>query len=155
MSIPVHDFFGFCEVCGTRECLLLTNNPPRTVEQKQPILIPMPGRIVVEPLKEETTPSGLYLPTNSQVEQRATVGKIVALPPEDQLDQSYEVPHPETGMYRSDPERLFSIGDVVLFGINSGMNVDVGYGQARRRAVILREGEILCKVVNSEGQPYA
>jgi co-chaperonin GroES (HSP10) len=123
--------------------------------RKQPILIPMPGRIVVEALKEEMTPSGLYLPTNSLAEQRATVGRIIALPPEEPLDMSYEVPHPHTGMYRPEPERLFSIGDIILFGINSGMNVDVGYGHARRRAVILRESEVLCKVVDGEGKPYA
>lgn len=103
----------------------------------QPTLVPMPGRIVVEALKDEMTPSGLYLPTNSLAEQRATVGKIIALPNGDQWNDEYYV------------------GDVVLFGINSGMNVDVGYGQARRRAVILRESEILCKVVDDEGKPYA
>lgn len=116
---------------------------------KQPILVPMPGRIVVEALKDEMTPSGLYLPTNSLAEQRATVGKIIALP------TGYATVEPDERLEYVELFESLKIGDIVLFGINSGMNVDVGYGQARRRAVILREGEILCKVVNAEGKPYA
>lgn len=147
MTGPQHGFRGYFTQPELDRLVKMNEQQRRTVEEvrspsttevcQQPTLIPMPGRIVVEALKDEMTPSGLYLPTNSLAEQRATVGKIIALPGNVQWNEEYYV------------------GDVVLFGINSGMNVDVGYGQGRRRAVILREGEILCKVVNAEGKPYA
>jgi co-chaperonin GroES (HSP10) len=121
--------------------------------QKPPCLLPAEGRVVVEVITEEQTPSGLYLPQSS-IEHRATMGKIIALPPEYHKQSARAVPGVYDDIQEVDlPE--FSVGDVVLFGQNSGFNLDVGYGSARRRAIVLRIGEILCKVLNEDGEPYA
>jgi co-chaperonin GroES (HSP10) len=127
---------------------------PEQVNQAQsderPVLLPLNGRIVVEAISEEKTPSGLYLPSNTASEQRATIGKVIALPP-GYSDDEAEV---EASKEKYDDYYL-RIGDVVLFGQNSGMLMDVGVGAARRRAIILRESEVLCKVRKADGSPYA
>lgn len=116
--------------------------PPPNSKRHSPVLLPMNGRIVVEAISEEKTPSGLYLPTNTAAEQRSTIGKVIALPT-DELSTVEEY----VGVLRP--------GDVVLFGQNSGMLIDIGHGAARRKAIILRESEVLCKVTNPDGTPYA
>lgn len=119
------------------------------MEKHAPVLLPMNGRIVVEAVAEDKTPGGLYLPSSAAAEQRATIGKVIALP------QGYAVvEEDEDPGYVSLIEPL-RLGDVVLFGQNSGMLIDVGHGQARRKAIILRETEVLCKVSNPDGTPYA
>lgn len=137
-----------CDLCGR-----LNETPPISTcpcvhkepkSQKQPpVLLPMNGRIVVEAISEDKTPGGLYLPASASADQRATIGKVIALP-EDYIDVHYE----------ADTLAVLSLGDVVLFGQNSGMLIDVGHGQARRKAIILRETEVLCKVSNPDGTPY-
>lgn len=121
------------------------------MEKQTPILLPMNGRIVVEVVSEEKTPGGLYLPTSAAAEQRATIGKVIALPGFLVSDVEDEGVVPDGEEYLGN----LRIGNVVLFGQNSGMLIDVGHGQARRKAIILRETEVLCKVSNPDGTPYA
>lgn len=114
-------------------------------EETPPQLLPMAGRIVVQEFDEQKTPSGIVLVNAPNIDRRSTIGKIVALP-----DGDWNGPDEEEvkGAYEG-PLRK---GDIVLFGMNSGMVVDVGWGQARRRAIILREGEILAKVIWPDGE---
>jgi co-chaperonin GroES (HSP10) len=131
--------------------------PRESVDYRQPLLLPLNGRIVVEAISEEKTPSGLYLPTNTSSEQRTTIGKVVALPGfnYEELDEVERRRYHEGTGGCEDYQGDLMIGDVVLFGQNSGMLMDVGVGSARRRAIILRESEVLCKVRKADGSPYA
>jgi co-chaperonin GroES (HSP10) len=119
------------------------------MEKHAPVLLPMNGRIVVEAVTEDKTPGGLYLPKSAAAEQRATIGKVIALP------QGYAVVEADERSEYVDLTESLRLGDVVLFGQNSGMSIDVGHGQARRKAIILRETEVLCKVSNPDGTSYA
>lgn len=126
---------------------MMEHNKP----SEPPILLPMSGRIVVQPLDDASTPSGILV-VRVAAEQKATIGKIVALPSGHAVNHNIaEGIHEWVGSY----EGPLEIGDVVLFGQNSGMQIDLGFGSARRRAIILRENEVLCKVTNAKGEPYA
>jgi co-chaperonin GroES (HSP10) len=75
------------------------------------LLDPMPGRVAVQvKTSEEITPAGLYIPEGSArtiQESRATQGIVVALG--DERDE--------------DPPINFSVGDVVVFGKYSGVEL--------------------------------
>lgn len=103
--------------------------------KKRPKFLPMPGRLAVEPIEEDRYGS-LYLPANRQ--ERATIGVIVALPP--------LKPSAAPGFYDLQHDESLHLGDVVLFGANSGMAVEVGLGSNRKKAIFLRESEIISKV---------
>lgn len=106
-----------------------------------PRIIPTAGRVVIEPLEEEAV-GGIILVGREAA--RAQMGRIkeVALQPSAltvEEREDWEIPDEE-----SEPE--FIVGDVVLFGPNSGHSIDLGYGAVRVRCLILRTIEILAKV---------
>lgn len=113
-----------------------------------PTIIPSDGRIVVEPFEEHQTPSGIILPTIGAAERRSTIGKVVALPGYifEELSDEQRGEHIRAEIDGIEYDGLLRIGDIVLFGQNSGMLIDIGYGAGRRRAIILRESEVLAKV---------
>jgi co-chaperonin GroES (HSP10) len=131
----------YCESCGAQNKAMKTELD-KIRQRETPVLLPMNGRIVVEAISEEKTPSGLYLPSGA-TEQRATIGKVIALP----FDLDNEG-------YEAGNHIAIGLGDVVLFSQNAGMLIDLGHGAARRKAIILRETEVLCKVTNPDGSPY-
>lgn len=103
----------------------------------------MPGKVIVEPIEEERY-GGLILPT-SRVE-KASIGTIIGLgckAPFLTMTQHYD---DDDGYTKFD----LTLGDVVLFGQNSGMNVEVGLGANRRKVIFLKESEIISKIVWEE-----
>lgn len=137
-----------CPNCGSlrlyKEAMIENHAAPR--------LLPMSGRIVVEALKEETTPAGIFLPATAFAEQRTTVGKVVQLPVDfysSYLEEGESYNSSNIHLMKR-PKDLLKIGDIVLFGQNSGMLIDIGYGRERTRAIILRESEVLAKVLREE-----
>lgn len=100
----------------------------------------MPGRVVIEPFEEERY-GGLFLPANRI--EKASIGTIVGL---GCGVGSYTVMQYDESEAPGIKMEL-TIGDVILFGQNSGMNVEVGLGTSRRRVIFLKESEIISKIV--------
>jgi chaperonin GroES len=93
---------------------------------------PGPGKVAVEPdTGEKLTTSGIWLPGS----ERATIGTVIAIydPFVDPADGEETV-------------AFFKIGDRVIFGKHGG--VEVQY--EKRKAIILKEAEILTKVREEE-----
>lgn len=94
-------------------------------------LNPLDDRVVVEPMgAEETTAGGIVLPDAAQ--EKPQRGKVVAVGP---------------GRLLESGERCavsVEVGDEVLFGKYGGTEIEID-GQEIK---ILREGDILAKVVN-------
>lgn len=127
-------------------------SPAPKAPSSAPTFIPSPGRLVVEELAEgdpvlarlsASANSNIIVPRGPQeLQPPAVLGRVVEL--------SGNVNYVDLD------GQTFSIGDLLLFGHNSGYRVDVGYGAARRRAIILRESEVLARVTwdhNSEPLP--
>ncbi len=92
---------------------------------------PLEDRVVVEQVKaEETTAGGIVLPDAAQ--ERPQRGAIVSVGPGKLLDSG------ERG------ELSVAVGDEVIYGRYSGSDVEVD----GRELKIMREGEILAKVVS-------
>lgn len=93
---------------------------------------PGPGKVAVEPdTGEQLTSSGIWLPGS----ERATIGTIIA---------TYE-----PFFYPGEEEvttAFYKIGDRVIFGKHSG--VEVQY--EKKKAIVLKEVEILTKVIEEE-----
>ena len=97
----------------------------------KPIFDPMPGKIAVR-LLEEQTQGGLILPND--VKSRV-LGEVIAIGGDEEEGDFYDL----------------AIGDVVMFGVNSGVKVGVDEittdgGRRRHEVLIFRTAEILTKV---------
>jgi co-chaperonin GroES (HSP10) len=100
---------------------------------KRVIFEPGPGKVAVEPIggDKQLETSGIWLLGGD----RATLGIVIAL---------YEpFTDPADGV---ETEPFFAIGDRVIFGKHSGVEVQF----EKRRAIILKEAEILTKVREEE-----
>lgn len=98
-------------------------------------IIPGPGRIAVLTLAtndgEWKSPGGLYIPATAKTEGH--IGKVEAV----------------SGPYIQDGkeyENDYAVGDVVIFGRYTGTEVRVG----REGYIVLRESEVLCKIVEQD-----
>lgn len=91
---------------------------------------PLDDRVVVEPLEaEEKTAGGILLPDTAK--QKPQRGRVLAVGPGKLLDNGQRA------------ALSIAKGDEVIFGKYSGNDVAV----ERREVKILREGDILAKVV--------
>lgn len=91
---------------------------------------PLDDRVVVEPLEaEEKTAGGILLPDSAK--QKPTRGRVIAVGPGKLLDNGQRA---ALGV---------SKGDEVIYGRYAGNDISV----ERREIKILREGDILAKVV--------
>jgi len=94
-------------------------------------LRPLDDRVVVEPLEaEEMTAGGIVLPDTAK--EKPQRGIVLACGPGKLLDSG------ERG------ELSVAVGDEVIFGKYSGSDIEVD----AREMKILRESEILAKVIN-------
>jgi chaperonin GroES len=92
---------------------------------------PAPGRIAVRQLGHaELTEGGIYIPAT--VQEKPTQGIVMAVCPEYEQDGELFPP-------------MYDIGDVVVFGKYTGTQLQVG----RDHVIILRENDILCKLVEA------
>ena len=97
-------------------------------------LEPAPGKIVVEP--HEAMQSDRIILT--ELKQRGTKGTVVAV---------YEpFIKPEEAEQGIETEAFFKIGDTVIYGPHSGVDLRID----RRKLVVLKETEILMKIVEIE-----
>lgn len=92
-------------------------------------LEPMPGKVIIKPDNSEQMVGGIYLVSNA----RQSKGQIVAI--------YSDFDDPDTD---SHVEPFIQLDDWVIFGQHSGVEVTIN----RERYIILRESEILCRVVN-------
>lgn len=120
-------------------------NEAPTQAKPAPRIVPTAGRVVIEPLAEEAV-SGIILVGREAA--RAQMGRIKEVTPEPNVLTPEERENWE--ILDEDPEPEFAVGDVVLFGPNSGHSIDLGYGATRIRCLILRTVEILAKVEESD-----
>jgi chaperonin GroES len=91
---------------------------------------PLDDRVVVEPLEaDEKTPGGILLPDTAK--QKPQRGRVIAVGPGKLLDDGKRAAMAVTK------------GDEVLYGRYAGTDIEVD----RRDIKILREGDILAKVV--------
>src|SRR5256714_7770724 len=91
---------------------------------------PLDDRVVVEPLEaEEVTAGGILLPDTAK--QKPTRGRILAVGPGKLLENGHRA------------AIAVSVGDEVIYGRYAGSDIEVG----RKEIKILREGDILAKVV--------
>jgi Co-chaperonin GroES (HSP10) len=93
------------------------------MKQDTPQFHPMPGKIVVDLLVEDEI-GGIIIP--AQYARTRVMGTVRALGGDEEEGEFFDL----------------AIGDTVLFGQNSGVEVTVD----RVRVLILRTSEILCKV---------
>ena len=97
---------------------------------EKPVFHPMPGKIVVDLITEEEI-GGIIIP--AQYQQQRVIGTIRALGDDEEEGDFYDL----------------KVGDTVLFGRNSGVEVTVD----RIKVLVLRTSEILCKVTWDGTQP--
>lgn len=97
-----------------------------SAKKKTPTFLPMPGKIVVR-LHEDERIGSLLLPPSAQ--RSKVLGTIIAIGGDEEEDD-------DSSFYP------LAVGDVVLFGQNSGIRVEVD----RVSVLILRTSEILTKV---------
>lgn len=102
----------------------------------EPIFEPMPGKVVVQEIKAseflvDDPKSGVQIFAPSVGPQRRTTGVVVAV--SEPWQQGEGEPMLET---------FLKVGDNVIFGPHSGVEVEYG----RKKVIILREIEILTKV---------
>jgi len=94
-------------------------------------LRPLDDRVVVEPLEaEEVTAGGIVLPDTAQ--EKPQRGTVIAVGAGKLLDNG------ERG------ELSVAVGDEVIYGKYGGSDIEVD----GREVKILREGDILAKVIN-------
>ena len=92
---------------------------------------PLDDRVVVVPVEaEETTAGGIVLPDAAQ--EKPQRGNVVAVGPGHLLDSG------ERG------ELSVTVGDEVIYGKYGGTDIEISGQEVK----ILREGDILAKVVN-------
>ena len=92
---------------------------------------PLDDRVVVEPVEaEETTAGGIVLPDSAK--ERPQRGKVVAVGPGRMLDSGQR------------GELSVTVGDEVIYGKYGGTDIEINGDDVK----ILREGDILAKVVN-------
>ena len=98
---------------------------------KKIALRPLDDRVVVEPLEaEEVTAGGIVLPDTAK--EKPQRGVVLAVGPGKLLDSG------ERG------ELSVAVGDEVIFGKYAGSDIEVD----GREVKVLRESEILAKVIN-------
>jgi chaperonin GroES len=92
---------------------------------------PLDDRVVVEPLAaEEKTAGGIVLPDTAK--EKPQRGKVVAVGPGKLLDNGKR------------GELSVSVGDQVIYGKYGGTEIEINGEEVK----ILREGDILAKVIN-------
>lgn len=94
-------------------------------------LEPMPGKIVVKPDSSDKQVGGIWLIRNA----RQTLGQIMAI--------YQEFSDPDTG---SDVEPFLKVGDWVIFGNHSGVEVTIN----RDKYIVMNEREVLCRIKDPE-----
>lgn len=94
-------------------------------------LEPMAGKVIVKPDNSDKQVGGIWLVTNA----RQSMGQIVA------VYEGFE--DPDT-LAEVDP--FLRMDDWVIFGQHSGVEVTVN----REKYIVLREQEILCRVIDPE-----
>lgn len=97
-----------------------------TTPSRTPIFTPSPGRLCVIPLEEESR-GGILVVRNPN--ERPVRGTVSELPPGGTLEIE-------------SPLWQLRVGDTILFGSNSGLEIKVD----GERRIILRESEVLAKV---------
>lgn len=98
------------------------------------VLEPAPGKIVVKPDPPMSSSVGLVIVTD----RRGTVGEVVAV---------YEpFIKPEEAAEGTETTAFYVVGDRVIFGPHSGVEVTID----REKFVVLREMEILTKIIEQE-----
>lgn len=105
------------------------------------IVVPAPGRILVKIENERATKARnvLYLPPGSSVDNtKPTQGLVVAVNPDDEY-----LVHDEEGNDRV--ERLYNVGDTVIFGKFTGTTIKLGEDQY----ILLRESDVLARILTS------
>lgn len=93
---------------------------------------PLEDRVLIRPIKkteEEKTESGIIL---VQKNKDVSEGEVVAVG-----EGRYA---PESGTFM--PNKLTK-GDVVLYGTNSGMEIEVSNGNGKEAVRVMREGDVL------------
>jgi chaperonin GroES len=92
---------------------------------------PLDDRVVVEPIAaEETTSGGIVLPDTAK--EKPQRGKVVAVGPGRLLESG------------SRGEVSVAVGDEVIYGKYGGSDIEIDGDEVK----ILREGDILAKVIN-------
>lgn len=112
----------------------MTEIVEKVPDEKELKLEAMRGKIVVERLVEEKI-GMLYLPQSAA--SRSVLGRVVS------VYDSFRDPHTA-----EDVEPFIQIGDAVIFGQNAGVEIDMRVGTLRKKFMVLREAEVLCKVSN-------
>lgn len=92
-------------------------------------LEPMPGKLIIKPAASDRKVGGLFLVSNRE----QSIGQIVAI--YDEFDDPDTTAHVEP---------FIQMDDWVIFNQNSGVKVTVD----RETYIVLRESEILCRVIN-------
>lgn len=99
-------------------------------------LEPMPGKLIIKPDQSEKEINGIYIIRNSN----QSVGQVVAVY-DDFVDPDND----------AEVSAFIDLDDWVIFGQHSGVSVSVG----REKYIILREAEILCRILPEGDQPPA
>lgn len=95
---------------------------------------PMPGKIVVKIKTADKSPAGIILLSETEYSR---IGEVVAI----YEPFNYHVDRPEDMT-----EPYVKVGDLVLFGRNNGVMVNV----ERERVIVLKESEILAIIETEE-----
>lgn len=103
----------------------------------KPTFVPMPGKIVVRPLEEKST-SGITIVSDmhGNVAKTRSIGEVIAIGGDESEGEDWDL----------------SVGDVVMYGMNSGVKAGLdevreGGVRVRHEVIIFRTNEILCKVI--------
>lgn len=100
------------------------------LDKGTPRFIPMPGRVAVR-LHSEDRVGSLIIPP--QYQKSRVMGTIIALGDDESEGEDWDL----------------TVGELVLFGMNAGIQVQVG----RESVLLLRTSEILCKVLFEGDKP--
>jgi co-chaperonin GroES (HSP10) len=96
---------------------------------KRPVWHPMPGKIIVEPLREERV-NGLWLPDGSDTSR--SMGTVIAIGGDESDGDEY----------------ILEVGDLVVYSRTSGVKIRVG----NQDVVCFRTAEILTRITWAEDE---
>lgn len=125
----------------------MTNNSTETPVTLAELIIPAPGRIVVQvDVKEEEFAGGLYIPRDlarSVHEQRPTQGTVVS------IGTTAPVAYEDIDDDLRNPPDFVEVGDRVVFGKYTGVPIDwapQGRNGPQFKAVIMDASSVLAKL---------